>query len=55
LSTGGGIPAFAVTEASNGTVTITITDYRDTAQLTNELKRLDLPAAVVYVPVSEYC
>jgi hypothetical protein len=55
VTSGGGIPAFAVTEASDGTVTITITDYRDTAQLTAELKRLDLPAAVVYVPADEYC
>jgi hypothetical protein len=54
-TSGGGTPAFAVTESPDGTVTITITDYRDTAQLTGELKHLSLPAAVVYVPDGKYC
>jgi hypothetical protein len=52
---GGGTPAFAVTKGADGIVTITISEYADTSELTAELKHLDLPAAVVYVPANESC
>ena len=54
-ATGGGTPAFAVTKSASGVVTIKITDYRDTSQLTAELQGLGIPAAVVYIPAGEYC
>jgi hypothetical protein len=54
-TSGGGTPAFAVTKGASGIVTIKITDYSDTAQLTAELKSLGLPASVVYVPAGKYC
>jgi hypothetical protein len=54
-TSGGGTPAFAVTKNAGGVVTIKITDYSDTAQLTAELKSLGLPASVVYVPAGKTC
>jgi hypothetical protein len=52
---GGGTPAFAVTRNAAGVVTVTLTDYRHTAQLSQELRRLGVPAAVFYIPQGQYC
>lgn len=52
---GTGTPAYAVTRSADGTVTITLTDFRDTTQLSQELKQLGVPAAVYYIPQGEYC
>lgn len=54
-SIGTGTPAYAVTRSADGTVTITLTDFHDTAQLSQELKQLGVPAAVYYIPPGEYC
>ncbi len=54
-SVGTGTPAYAVTKSADGTVTITLTDFRDTTQLSRELKQLGVPAAVYYIPQGEYC
>lgn len=54
-SVGTGTPAYAVTRSADGTVTITLTDFSDTTQLSQELKQLGVPAAVDYIPQGEYC
>lgn len=55
FSAGSGTPAYAVTRNADGTVTITLTDFRDTTQLSRELRQLGVPAAVYYIPSKEYC
>jgi hypothetical protein len=52
---GTGTPAYAVTVSPGGVVTITITNYEDTAQLSAELARLHIPAAAYYLREGEYC
>jgi hypothetical protein len=52
---GGGVPAYAVSVGPGGVVTITITDFEDTAQLSAELARLHIPAAVYYLREGDYC
>lgn len=54
-SGGGGTPAFAVTRSAGGIATITITDFRHTAQLSQELRTLRIPAAVLYIPAGMSC
>lgn len=54
-SVGTGTPAYAVTRSADGTVTITLTDFRDTTQLSQELKQLGVPAAVYYIPQGQSC
>jgi hypothetical protein len=54
-SVGTGTPAYAVTRSADGTVTITLTDFRDTTQLSQELKQLGVPAAVYYIPPGQAC
>jgi hypothetical protein len=54
-SVGTGTPAYAVTRSADGTVTITLSDFRDTTQLSQELKQLGVPAAVYYIPQGKYC
>jgi hypothetical protein len=54
-STGGGTPAYAVTRQPGGIVDITLTNYRDTGQLSAELRKLGVPASVFYVPAGREC
>lgn len=54
-SVGSGTPAYAVTRSADGTVTITLTDFNDTTQLSQELKQLGVPAAVYYIPRGKSC
>jgi len=49
------VSAWIRAEYCAGMVTVTLTDYRHTAQLSQELRRLGVPAAVFYIPQGQFC
>lgn len=49
------LTGYTVKRAPDGIVTITLTDYRNTSQLSSQLQAAGIPAVVVYVPQNEYC
>ncbi|MET8332513.1 hypothetical protein [Streptosporangium canum] len=51
----GADPAYAVTRAANGMVTIQVRDFRDASGLKERLEDLQVPAIVDYVPWGQRC
>lgn len=49
------LTGYTVKRSADGIVTFTLTDFRDTTQLSQELAHLDVPVAVYYLPQDEYC
>lgn len=49
------LTGYTVKRATDGVVTITLTDYRHTSQLSSQLQADGIPAMVVYIPPGEYC
>ncbi|MEV6153744.1 hypothetical protein AB0L53_25705 [Nonomuraea sp. NPDC052129] len=54
-SMGGADRAYAVTKDSDGIVYVTVRDFRDAAGLTRQLKSLNVPAIVDFVPAGQKC
>lgn len=54
-SMGGADRAYAVTKNSDGIVFVTVRDFRDAAGLTRQLKSLNVPAIVNFVPAGQKC
>lgn len=50
-----GDAAYAVTKDSDGIVYVTVRDFRDAEGLTRQLKSLNVPAIVDYVPAGQKC
>jgi hypothetical protein len=53
--TGTELTGYTVKRAPDGVVTITLTDYRHTSQLSSQLQADGIPAMVVYIPAGEDC
>lgn len=49
------LAGYSIHLADDGVVTITLTDYKDTAQLSSELKADGIPAVVYLIPLGEIC
>ncbi|WP_214322571.1 hypothetical protein [Nonomuraea sediminis] len=54
-STGGRDTAYAVTKDSDGIVYVIVRDFHDAAGLTRQLRSLNVPAVVDYVPAGKKC
>lgn len=55
VSTSGGTPAFAVTRHPGGIVDVTLTNYGEAGQLSQELRNLGVPASVFDIPAGQEC
>lgn len=54
-SMGGAAPAYAVTMDSDGIAYVTVRDFQDAEGLTRQLKSLNVPAVVDYLPLGKKC
>ncbi|MFV2175758.1 hypothetical protein ACFHW2_09850 [Actinomadura sp. LOL_016] len=52
---GSAAPAYAVTRAAGGVVTVDILEYRDAEGLSRRLRDVGVPAHVYYVPAGKVC
>jgi hypothetical protein len=49
------LAGYSIHRADNGVVTITLTDFNDTGQLSSELKADGIPAVVYLIPLGKIC
>ncbi|MDF5752865.1 hypothetical protein [Spongiactinospora sp. TRM90649] len=55
LVSGQGTPAYAVTERPDGSINLTITEFRDADQVERDLAELGVTADITYLPLGKRC